>query len=79
MAKPGAYFDVVVERCRESGGGGRGPVRVRPVPGQGISARLRVERSKEMRNDHPIGARFRIQAKPTDRLGEGEFLHSSCK
>lgn len=52
-------------------------VRVRPLPGQDLSTDMRVECSRQMRYDHPIGAIFKIQAKISDREGGTSFLFSS--
>ena len=52
-------------------------VRVRPLPGQGLSTDMRVECSRQMRKNHPIGTIFKIQAKITDREGGTSFLFSS--
>ena len=52
-------------------------VRVRPLPGQGLSTDMRVECSRQMRKNHPIGTIFKIQAKLTTREGGTPFLFSS--
>ncbi|WP_157697725.1 hypothetical protein [Caballeronia calidae] len=44
-------------------------VRVRPLPGQGFSTRLRVECSKSMRQQYPIGSLFRLDVKLIHREG----------
>ena len=55
-----------------------GQLHIRPVQGQGLSTRLHVECSKELSDlkRHPLGTRFRIRAKLTDRRGGGAFLYS---
>ena len=53
-----------------------GKVHVRPLPGQGLAQDLHVECSKRLTKDYPVGTRFRITAKLTDREGGGEYLYS---
>lgn len=81
MAKPDeGYVDVVVESYlpkRTSGLHGR--VHVRPVPGQPFSPALQVECAKQLTRDYPVGTRFRLRAKLTDREGGGEYLYSSYR
>jgi hypothetical protein len=62
----------------DSTSGLHGPVHIRPVPGQGLATTLMVECSKDLSDvtRYPVGTRFRIRAKLTDRLGSGEFLYS---
>jgi hypothetical protein len=77
MAKvDGAYFWVVVESYRRSGSGLHGDIHVRPIPGEKFPSTLHVECSKRLVTDYPVGTKFRIKAKLTDRLGDGEFLYS---
>jgi hypothetical protein len=77
MAKvDGAYFWVVVESYRRSGSGLHGDIHVRPISGEKFPSTLHVECSKKLVTDYPVGTRFRIKAKLTDRLGDGEFLYS---
>ena len=40
---------------------------------------IRIQCSKKLSKDYPVGTKFRIRAKLTDREGEGEFLYSSYK
>ena len=37
---------------------------------------MRVECSKQLMRDYPVGTKFRIKAKLTDREDGGEFLYS---
>jgi len=77
MAKvDGAFFSIVVESYRSSRAGPHGYLHVRPVKGQRFPETLHVECSKKLVVDYPIGTKFRIKAKLTDRLAEGEFLYS---
>jgi hypothetical protein len=54
-----------------------GKVHVRPLPGQRFATDLHVECSRKIRTGYPVGTRFRILAKLTDREGGGEYLYSS--
>ncbi|SFU86675.1 hypothetical protein [Pseudoduganella namucuonensis] len=67
-----AYRDVAVESVRRGG-----EVRVCPVPGQAYSPSLYVHCSKAMSdvNLYPLGTRFLVSAKLTDRLGGTPFLY----
>jgi len=77
MAKPNEpYRTVVVESYRESGSGLQGDVHIRPVPAEGFAPGMRVECSKQLMRDYPVGTKFRIRAKLTDREDGGEFLYS---
>jgi hypothetical protein len=55
-----------------------GPVHIRPVADQPFATPLHVECSKEMVDPdrYPVGTRFRIRAKLTDRHGSGDFVYS---
>lgn len=80
MAKDEDYEMIVVESYSPPNTSGlHGKVHIRPVEGQRYSASLHVECSKRLKTDYPVGTRFRIKAKLTDREGEGEFLYSSYK
>lgn len=77
MAQNNPYKYVVVESYEPASTAGlHGPVHVRPVPGQEFGTHLHVECSKSLVRDHPVGTRFRIRAKLTDREGGGEYLYS---
>jgi hypothetical protein len=71
------YSSVVVESYLPTNTSGRhGPVHIRPLPGQGFDTGLHVECSKSLSYDYPVGTRFRLKVKLTDREGGGEFLYS---
>ena len=73
------YVYVIVESYYPASTSGlHGPVHVRPIEGQLFPSHLHVECSKELvdPNRYPVGTRFKIRAKLTDRLGAGEFLYS---
>lgn len=81
MAKPDEpYRFVIVESFTPSTTSGlHGDVHIRPVSGQGLPTTLHVECSKKLSRDYPVGTKFRIQAKLTDREGSGEYLYSYFK
>lgn len=74
------YLTVTVESyVPRSTSGRHGKVHIRPVAGQGYAENLGVECSKLLSTDYPVGTRFRIRAKLTDREDGGEFLYSSWR
>lgn len=71
------YFTVIVESYYPASTAGlHGPVHIRPVPGQGVDTAMHVECSKSLSRDHPVGTKFRLRAKITDREGSRPFLYS---
>lgn len=74
MARDFAYHSIVVESFHY-----RGEVHVRPIAGQFYPQTLLVECSRRLTTDFPVGTKFRIKVKVTDRLGEGEYLYSSYR
>lgn len=77
MALDGDYKEVIVESYRATSTGGlHGEVHVRPAPGQFYPQSLRVECAKRISTDYPVGTRFKMRVKLTDREGRGEFLYS---
>jgi hypothetical protein len=80
VAQQSPYEEIIVESYvpdRTSGLHGR--VHIRPIAGQTYPRTMRVECSKTLSQEHPVGTRFRIRAKLTDREGGGEFLYSSWR
>ena len=77
MGKPEErYHSIVVETYRISGSGLHGDVHVRPVKGEIFPQSLHVRGfSKNVRIAHPIGTRFRVRVKLTDKDGSTPFLH----
>jgi hypothetical protein len=62
------YYDV---RARESS-----HVRVRPAADQAFPTTMNVECSRSIRSRYPVGTRFYIYAKETDKEGGNPFLYS---
>lgn len=81
MAKPDEdYHWIDVESyLPDRTSGLHGPVHIRPLPGQGFLPELRVQCSKKLSEKYPVGTRFRIKVKLTDRDDGGEFLYSSYR
>lgn len=75
--KSSQYSQVVVESFQYHGGGSIHKIRCRPVAGQGLSTSMRVECSSQMRRKHPVGTKFLIEARVTDREGGTPFLYTS--
>ena len=65
-----AYREVAVESFDDGGA-----VRVRPVVGQAYHPLLRVQCARALVTDYPVGTRFLVHAKLTDRLGGPPFLY----
>ena len=73
------YHYIIVESYYITGSGLRGPIHIRPLPGQDpFLPSMHVECSKELSYDYPVGTRFRIKAKITDREGT-PFIYSHYK
>lgn len=78
MGKPQEpYIRIIVETYYESGSGLHGDIHVRPIAGQQIPQDLRVRFPRALRSAHPVGTRFRVYAKLTDREGGGNFAHTN--
>jgi hypothetical protein len=78
MALPSDYEWIEVESFRPGQTSGlHGKVHVRPVAGGPYPTTLHVECSKSLSRNYPVGTRFRIRAKLTDREGGGQYLYSS--
>lgn len=82
MAQQREYHTIIVESFYPIDKSGRhGPAHVRPAKRQIFPQSLFVECSKDLANTdlHPVGTRFRIKVKLTDREGGADFLYSSYK
>ncbi|WP_321448675.1 hypothetical protein [uncultured Cohaesibacter sp.] len=71
-----AYQQVVVETYEASRKGRGKAIHVRPVEGEVYPVTMDVECSRSMRKNHPVGTRFRIYAKETNKQGSKPFLYS---
>ena len=77
MAQDNPYEKVLVESfIPQSASGKHGKVHVRPVAGYKYPATLQVECAKKLSEDYPVGTRFILTAKLTDRENGGEYLYS---
>jgi hypothetical protein len=80
MAQCNPYEIVLVESYIPGEQSGRhGKVHIRPVAGGKYPSTLAVECSKKLSRDYPVGTKFMLQAKITDREGGGEYLYSSYR
>lgn len=71
------YVTIIAESFRpKSTAGLHGKVHMRPAPGQPFGQDIAIECSKTLTSAHPVGTRFRMRVKLTDREGGGEFLYS---
>ncbi|WP_317203815.1 hypothetical protein [Janthinobacterium sp.] len=68
-----AYRQVAVESRRVGAA-----VQIRPVPGQAFSPELSVQCSRRLSDTalYPLGSKFLLFAKLTDRLGGTPFLYA---
>lgn len=71
-----SYRLVVVETYSGHKHGKKSHIHVRPVAGQDLDTNMDVECRRDMRKEYPVGTRFRIKAKLTDRDGGKPFLWS---
>lgn len=75
MALPNEPFVTVVVESFEAPkrSGHHGTVHVRPLRGQGFDG-LEVECAREMRYSYPIGTKFKVTAKLSDKEGGARYL-----
>jgi hypothetical protein len=80
MAQDNSYEYVIVETFIPASTSNKyGRVHVRPIPGGKYPVTVHVECAKRLSTDYPIGTRFKLLAKLTDRENGGEFLYSSYR
>ena len=78
MAKPWeSYQQIIIETYKEVKSGKSSNTHARPIEGQPYPTTLDVECSRTMRKNHPVGTRFKVFVKLTDREGGGEYLYTS--
>ena len=70
------YRWIIVETYSGSKTGKSSLIHVRPIAGQDLDTNMDVECRRDMRKAYPVGTRFRIKAKVTDREGGKPFLWS---
>lgn len=70
------YRDVVIETYQNNHEASSKRIRARPLRGQGLDPSMNVECSSKMRKNHPVGTKFILQAKVTDREGGSPFLYA---
>jgi len=68
-------MEIIVETYVPSGEPSSAGLRVRPLPGQGVDPKLKVECSRSMRGQYPVGSLFRLKVKLADREGT-QFLYA---
>ncbi len=77
MANPwGSYKQVIIETYSGLKPGKSTRIHARPIAGQPYPEDWDVECSRKMRKDFPVGTRFRIYAKETNREGGKPFLYT---
>lgn len=76
--KNNEYRDIIVESFISADNSGRhGPRHIRPLPNQEpFKPTMFVECSKSLSYDYPLGTKFRIKAKITNREGGTPFIYS---
>jgi hypothetical protein len=78
--KSAKYIEIFVESyIPNSNSGYHGLTHIRPLPGQGdFKPEMHVECSKDLSDTkrYPVGTKFRIRAKITDREGGKPFVYS---
>lgn len=73
-------FIIVESYYPRNTSGLHGPVHIRPLPNQApFETVMHVECSKELSYDHPVGTRFKIKAKITQKEGGSKFIYSHYK
>ena len=80
MAKPWEkYHQITIETYHEVKSGKSSRIHARRIVGERYPQSLDVECSKAMRKENPVGTKFRIWAKLTDRESGGEYLYTSWR
>jgi hypothetical protein len=67
-----AYREVAVESYVDR----RGGVAIRPMAGQAFAPTMKVQCARALREAYPVGTRFLLNAKMTDRQGGPHFLYA---
>ena len=69
------YQNVVVETYHGRYTAETGGIHYRPLPGQGLATDMNVEWSRSVRKKYPVGTRFLICAKVTNKENGNDFLY----
>lgn len=73
----GVYQYIIVESVRCCLNGQHGDVHICPIPGQyPFTPDMFVECPMSMKQDYPVGTKFRIKAKITSKEGGVPFIYS---
>ena len=75
VKKMSVYREIVAEIVNGSDTKGSPKRQMRPIPEQGLDPKLNIECARKLREDYPVGTRFRIRVKLTDMNGT-LFLYS---
>lgn len=72
------YSEIIVESFYCFDGGARhGHIHIRPVPGQSpYETDMFVECPNELKNAYPVGTKFQIRAKITNKQGGTPFIYT---
>lgn len=70
------YTEIVIETYENFGEPAAEKIRARPLPRQGFPTNMKVECSSKMRKKYPIGTKFKIMAKLSNREGGTPFLYT---
>jgi len=70
------YRFVVIETIENPGESSSSSVRAHPIAGQGYDLNMRVECSKKMRSNYPVGTIFVVKAKIVETEGGAAFLYT---
>lgn len=77
MSKPWSqYQQVIIETYSANKAGKSSKIHARPIAGQPFPVSMDVECSRPMRKEFPVGTKFRIYAKETNREGGKPFLYT---
>lgn len=77
MIEMSYYRRVAIETYWNPGEPSSKRVRARPLPGQGFPLDMHVECSTRMRESHPVGTVFVLDAQVKQKKGGAPFLYAS--
>ena len=70
------YREIIIETYENTKSGASKNIRARPIEGQGLDTNMNVECSSKMRKSYPVGTKFSLEAKITEREGGKPFLYA---